>query len=628
MENNSTWYFPPDNSGQFDGFNDSGIETFLGNPICHLAREINQNALDAGNGNTVDVKFIKRVIETSEIPNFEELKRAFVECSEIAEQDGAKTKIFFKNALNLLNQSKISVLEISDYNTTGIEGPCILEKPYFAFMKASGQSRKSSETATGSYGIGKYAPYAISKFRTIFVSTTYKGASSYEQLTQGKAILISHYQDGTLRRGTGFWGIKSECQPLSGISKNIPQWIQREEPSEDTPKEPGSKITILCFDEQDSWRERLSVHIAKNFFGAINAGKLRVNIDNCYFLEKLLLPDFFKNETLLDFLQNDKDSQDEFEACINYFKTLQKDENIETEHTQSQLLGLCELKILIRENLPKKVCILRNGMFITESLPGLIRFSDFKDFVAVIQCKDKAGNALLRSMEPPRHDSFEPDRLPELNDRKKGRKALKDLAQWIRDKLKKHARDPVSDITTIDELSEFFGEDVENGSGSGTEELDPFGDIVIKPRAVKQKTGQSSGFGDGLDGDDGDGSEGGGGDKGAGGGDGKGGTGPGEGGTGGGTKKSLVNLMNVRATTTDKKRRTISFTPVTTGTIAVKAFQVGADADFNISIKESTAGAIENGTLKMDVKNGERKSIIVEFDNEFSGAIKVVAYEI
>ncbi len=205
---------------------------------------------------------------------------------------------------------------------------------------------------------------------------------------------------------------------------------------------------------------------------------------------------------------------------------------------------------------------------------------------------------------------------------------MKELAKWVRDKLKKHARDPVSDVTTIDELSEFFGEDIENGSGSGTEELDPFGDIVIKPRAVKQKTGQPAGFEDGMDGDDGDGLEGGGGADGSGGGDGKGGVGAGEGGTDGGSKQSLVNLHNVRATIADKKRRKILFTPATTGSIALRAFQVGADTDFNIYVIESTSGIIENGVLKMDVEKGARESIIVEFDNEFSGAIKVVAYEI
>ncbi len=318
-----------------------------------------------------------------------------------------------------MSKPKISILEISDYNTSGIEGPCKLEKPYFAFMKASGQSRKSSETAAGSYGIGKYAPYAISKLRTIFVSTTYKNGSSYEQLTQGKAILISHYQDKNLRRGTGFWGIPTECQPFTGISEKIPEWLQREKPSNDVPTEPGSKITILCFDEQENWREMLAVHVAKNFFGAITEGKLRVNIDHSYILDESNLPNFFENEFLLSFLHKDKDVYVEFETSINYFRTLQNNPDVKTEDTQSQLLGRCELKILIGEKLPKKVCILRNGMFITENLKGLIRFPDFKDFVAVIQCKSFSGNSLLRSMEPPRHDSFEPERLPDIKDKKR-----------------------------------------------------------------------------------------------------------------------------------------------------------------------------------------------------------------
>ncbi len=49
MTEESSWFFPKDDSDQFDGFNDSGINTFTGNPICHLAREINQNAIDALN---------------------------------------------------------------------------------------------------------------------------------------------------------------------------------------------------------------------------------------------------------------------------------------------------------------------------------------------------------------------------------------------------------------------------------------------------------------------------------------------------------------------------------------------------------------------------------------------------
>ena len=41
------WYHPIDESDQWDGFHDSGIEHFRGRPIMHLAREAIQNAIDA-----------------------------------------------------------------------------------------------------------------------------------------------------------------------------------------------------------------------------------------------------------------------------------------------------------------------------------------------------------------------------------------------------------------------------------------------------------------------------------------------------------------------------------------------------------------------------------------------------
>lgn len=76
-------------------------------------------------------------------------------------------------------------------------------------MKAKGQSRKGNTTATGSYGIGKFAPYSVSKIRTIFISTVYQDDSgAFIQLTQGKFILMSHDKDGKRKRGDGFWVLR------------------------------------------------------------------------------------------------------------------------------------------------------------------------------------------------------------------------------------------------------------------------------------------------------------------------------------------------------------------------------------------------------------------------------------
>jgi hypothetical protein len=55
--------------------------------------------------------------------------------------------------------------------------------------------------------------------------------------------------------------------------------------------------------------------------------------------------------------------------------------------------------ILVHENLPKRVAVLRNGMFITDQMSHLKRFGEYKEFVAVVECLSKKGNELLRDMD-------------------------------------------------------------------------------------------------------------------------------------------------------------------------------------------------------------------------------------
>ena len=44
------WRHPEDDADEWDGFNHSGIEHFLGNPLFSIGREICQNELDASDG--------------------------------------------------------------------------------------------------------------------------------------------------------------------------------------------------------------------------------------------------------------------------------------------------------------------------------------------------------------------------------------------------------------------------------------------------------------------------------------------------------------------------------------------------------------------------------------------------
>lgn len=631
------WNHPVDDSDQWDGFNDSGIETFAGSPVRSLAREANQNSLDSGDTEPVLVKMKLHHVDTSSVPNLEELKSNMNYCYEASKSESAKAEVFFKNALDLLENKKMYVLEISDFNTKGMKGPCKNGTPYYAFVKAKGQSRKESDTAAGSYGIGKFAPYSASKIRTIYVSTVYEDNSgSYIQLTQGKSILMSHDVRGRRKQGIGFWGIKEKCQPLEGVFEKLPGWLQRANSVEDLSGCKGSKLSVLCFEPAKYWQEKLAVSVAENFFAAINEGKLQVEIDDKITLDRSSIGVFFEREDIRALIEKMDNEPEQFDNCRQYLSALQDNPEVIVEESETRELGLCKLQILVKEGLPKKVCALRSGMFITDGLNRLKSFSDFKEFVAVVQCHSKKGIELLRSMEPPKHDDFEPDRLPTKELQKKGSQALRDLSTWVRDMLKRHAKDPVSEVTEIDELRDFFGDEGEKGSGEGTDEINPRGDVIIRAKPLKIKV-QKISSGDGMAEGEGEGEgEGGGGTggqgNGGGGGGGEGeGTGSGSGGTGtsgGGMPMAIAEIRNIRALPTGVRTRKIAFTPIKSGKISVRLMEAGADSDYEISVEKAIGFTVKKGRIEIDVSAGSRVMLDVELNRDFLGALKVVANEI
>src|SRR5690606_25321844 len=109
----------------------------------------------------------------------------------------------------------------------------------------TGQSKKPSETSIGSFGIGKFAPYTVSGLRTIFLSTVFQDdAGNLQHYAQGKSILMSHKSGSRTYRGTGFWGVRKNCQPLVNHESQLPDWLQR--PSDDLEKT-GTTLSILGF---------------------------------------------------------------------------------------------------------------------------------------------------------------------------------------------------------------------------------------------------------------------------------------------------------------------------------------------------------------------------------------------
>ena len=201
---------------------------------------------------------------------------ATIEACKAAPKESDKSEIFFDEALQLLSQPKIPVLQIADYNTTGVIGPCVNGKPYFALLKAKGQSSTPG-------GLDRYASgwqiCSVRRFRlrTVFVSTIWADEHDWHHYVQAKSVLMSHVDGkGQTHRGTGYWGVKTKCLPVIGINPALPKWLIREADPNKLVEAQGTTLSILGFDPVTRWQLKLGATIAENFFGAIARGKLEV----------------------------------------------------------------------------------------------------------------------------------------------------------------------------------------------------------------------------------------------------------------------------------------------------------------------------------------------------------------
>lgn len=441
------WRFPPTNGGRIDGFNDPGIAHFSGSPLESLARETIQNSLDAqlDPDNPVHVEFELIDLHSSNIGR-DELARAIDASIETAQQTAhgdPRTIADLKAAAESLKAHVIRCLRVSDRNTTGLRGDY-----WRALVKMQGVSHKPDlEGAGGSHGIGKYAPFAVSTLRTVFYWTCFREDGKDREMCQGKSVLMSHKSiEGEETQGTGFFGVKKDCRELT---QGIPRPFRLLDQRQQRPVQ-GTSLAIMGFQDTDDWRRRIAASTIGNFFFAIGTGRLTVNVEPD---EKLMEIDSASLDTWFQDLavsSGTASSEGVAENALQEAKTyweLSKDEPVAEK--QDIDLGHCRLWIRTAEGLPNKVAFVRRtGMLVTTQQSGLIRFYGFREFTALCVFDDPAGNELLRRMENPKHDQFEPDRLPK-DERVRGHQALKRITTWIRSEIRKKAGPPEGGRKTV-----------------------------------------------------------------------------------------------------------------------------------------------------------------------------------
>ena len=618
-KNGIGWNFPSSGGGVEAGFNDSGIETYAGKPFESLAREAIQNSLDARNSLTdpVKVSFELKEISSSDFPGHNELQHAMEKCRKET-KDNNKANQFFVQAIEILKKPKITCLVVKDYGTTGLRDGInndVETGQWHRLVKSTGQSAKDNNMAGGSYGIGKHAPFVVSGLRTVFYSTRYTQGGKNIEKAQGKAILVSHQldDDDNKSQAVGFYGKKTKCEKLTG--EEIPEILQH-------PKEGGTTLLIPGLNETKNWQEKIAAAVIANYFHAIDKNDLTVLIDkgNDFIdINSKTLPALFANPEIKKVGESD-----EIEKAAHYYNAICSGTKEEAELPS---LGHCVMWLTIEEGQPQRVAILRHGMKITDDQNGLKRWYGCSDFAAVFECQSEKGQALLRRMENPAHDAFEPARL--VDGSTKGKRILNELTTWVRGIIKHATGNYSTEPVDLNKMIEFFPSP-DDDQLPGESEKDFDGDSFVTPKLIKvnpkdstvevdeedddNEDGPGDEEGDSLNNNDGDGGD----NYGK--------------GTGGGprvkSEPMKVEAIRVLHAENNKTDKYIMFTPTQTGKATLSIMMAGDSFTEDIggiaSVLDGEHEKTENGYVILPVTANKRVKLKVRLKESFRGSLSIV----
>ena len=464
------WIFPSNNNGALSGIADSGIETFKGTRIKSLGREICQNSLDANlsDSEPTCVEFSLFELPVTSIPDIEDLKRCIFRCSEFGiNQRNPRATVFLGNAIDVLSQSKIMCLRISDFNTIGLKGSKANDEdpsPWRDLTKSQGASEKSGSNG-GSFGIGKFAPFACSSIRTVFYSTLdcegVKASQGISRLTSFKDDL-----DGDVKQGIGFYG--------DGGKLNNPKYEQISlDPSFiRAAGVAGTDIFIIGFDAEENWQEKLVASVLDGFLYAVFTNKLIVNVNGVEVSQSSL-------PTIIDDYR-------EFceEYAHEYYTALTSKEDTKAFEDDIHGMGKVTLFLALQADMHRRVAMVRKtGMKIMDkgNISRLIKFS------GLLYIEGEQLNEFLRSLENPQHTKWENERSdnPRL-----ARNIRSEITRFIKrclDELKNES----SDEAINPSVGEYLTEDPDQNSPEDrteniNDEIKEFQKKIVKVHKPKE----------------------------------------------------------------------------------------------------------------------------------------------
>ncbi|MEY8351290.1 hypothetical protein AALF16_24060 [Bacillus cereus] len=458
------WNFPAVAGGQVNSINNAGIETFRGDELNSVGREVPQNSVDAQHDETkpVIVEFKSFQLQTADFPDYQEFLKVLDNCEATWTGHNHKCEKFIDQAKAILSQPTMPFLRISDFNTKGLEGADSKElgTPWSSLIREAGSSNKG-DSSGGSFGIGKSAPAANSKLRTLFYdSLDIHGISSHI----GVANIMSFEKDSKITTGVGYFTGDENSRAISGLLGLDPNFER---------VEPGTDIYISAFNTNEPWEEGLLHSILINFFITIHQKKLVVRIEDVE----------INHENLGELIMGLEDTED-FRTLKAYYQLLVSEDTVVVPSPECEYKtigkfekGEATLFLTTGNDLNRRVLMTRKtGMRLFER--G--RISGSISFTGILMITGKKMNQVFKELENPAHTKWETNRYED--NPKAAEKAMKDLFKFVRDTVHEKFQTEETDKMDAIGLSDFLPDEVSSGQGQEQKES-----ITIKIKEVKQK---------------------------------------------------------------------------------------------------------------------------------------------
>ena len=422
-EKGCCWHFGLD-SGRDSGPNNAMLQNFKGKPYRALVREAIQNSLDAVDDITspvvVEISFAS--IKRNNYPNFFTLKEHIRACADYY-NDNQKFVQKCNNSLSIFEgnaYADVPYIKIADYNTKGMHYDSIgTTSPFYAFVRSAGVSSKNEQGSGGSFGFGKAAYFQLSSISSILVSTLTK---QQEYVFEGISSLSTHFYNGQKVSDVGYYD-NNNGKPVTDKERIPSRFIRNEV---------GTTVYILGFpkeEKEDAIGEMISETL-RSFWLAIYRDKLVVKISGEIISSKSLgqyMTNYYPDQT-------DETRNRGLENPHPYFLAVSGVDNEKCYRFQDNLseLGTCQL-YLMKTNVSKdKIMYMRAPNMLVYSK----RLGTSYGLHGVFICEDKKGDSLLRELENPAHDEWNPNNYRDGRDKKdrRGEAALTTISQFIKRK--------------------------------------------------------------------------------------------------------------------------------------------------------------------------------------------------